>query len=272
MKRTFLSIGIGLAFVGLSASPVQGLTLDFENLSHGDVVRNQFASSGVTISVSNPNESNDMFDLGVIFDADPLAYPGISDDDLQGPTWATGNLSLNTVLGKTLIIQENQSNRPLGSDFQTDSSGQVVKITDPFKVDDEGKKPAGSIFFDFDAPISNFGFDLVDVEQGSADLAVVRFFSDSGSTISLLDLDFNTLMAMNNGLLGNNSINRIAPIDLTGLGDIRRAEIKLGGSGALDNINANVIPEPGTALLLGSGLAGLALWGWRKKRSPQNEV
>ncbi len=75
---------------------------------------------------------------------------------------------------------------------------------------------------------------------------------------------------MNNVLLGNNSINRIAPIDLTGLGNIRRAEIKLGGSGGVDNIIAN--PEPGTVLLLGSGLAGLALWGWRKKRSPQNEV
>ena len=76
---------------------------------------------------------------------------------------------------------------------------------------------------------------------------------------------------MKNVLLGNNSINRIAPIDLTGLGNIRRAEIKLGGSGALDNINANVIPEPGTVLLLGSGLAGLALWDWRRRRSPKNE-
>ncbi|MDT7043602.1 PEP-CTERM sorting domain-containing protein [Candidatus Nitronereus thalassa] len=267
MKQTLWSVGFCLALVGLTANPAKGVTLDFESLLHGDVVRNQFASSGVTVSVSNPNESNDMFDLGVIFNADPLAHPGISDDDLQGPNWSTGNLSTNTVLGNILIIQENLNNRPLGSDYETDSSGQVVKITDPLKVDDEGRRPAGSIFFDFTSNITNFGFDLVDIEQVSADLGAVRFFSDSSSVTPILDIDLNTLLTANSAVVGNNSINRIAPIDLTGLGAIRRAEVKFGGSGGLDNVTADAVPEPSTVLLMGSGLAGLAWWRWRRKSS-----
>ena len=63
-------------------------------------------------------------------------------------------------------------------------------------------------------------------------------------------------------VFGDNSANRIAPIDLLAeFGDVAdTVELSFGGSGAVDNLVVTFIPEPTTAGLLGLGLLGL---GWR---------
>ena len=82
------------------------------------------------------------------------------------------------------------------------------------------------------------------------------------STGASQTLSFASLLA---GLeIGNNTANRIAPIDASDLGleDIVTAEFLLGGSGAIDNIT--IVPEPGPALLMALGLSGLGYAGRRR--------
>jgi len=240
-SRRTLGIGIllapGAAFAGL---------IDFEGLSHGDVVTDQFASShGVTISAENISRD---FDHAVAFDSNAS---GTADPDLEGP-WGGGNLASDTHLGNLLILQENNTGT---SDGVADSP------------DDEGGRPAGSLFFEFAGPIISFGFDLVDVEGvGDEDEPGSVVFSRDGTELGTIDfLDF---VARDSAVFGNNSANRIAPIGAVDLGGsysyFDRVEIRLGGSGAVDNIRYTRVPGPATLLLAG---AGLALLGFQMRRT-----
>ena len=49
-----------------------------------------------------------------------------------------------------------------------------------------------------------------------------------------------------------------------GVDGVKRIELKLGGSGAIDNIAYSVIPLPSAVWLFGSGLVGLAALARRK--------
>ena len=60
--------------------------------------------------------------------------------------------------------------------------------------------------------------------------------------------------------VGDNSANRIAPFTLaglSGLSQITRVELNLHGSGGVDNVTFEPVPEPTTALLLALGVIGL---------------
>ena len=50
-----------------------------------------------------------------------------------------------------------------------------------------------------------------------------------------------------------------------GVASFDRVVVHLGGSGAIDNVNVEVIPEPGTLPMLGAGLIGLTLVGGRRR-------
>jgi hypothetical protein len=216
---------------------VQATTITFSEsgLGHGDFVSNQI--SGVTISAINPNRG---FDVAQIFDT--TASP-TSDTDLEDP-WSTGNLPSTTVLGNALIISENN---------------------DPNDPDDEGRRPAGSLTLDFAASYQTLGFDLIDVEDLTAENGSVDFFAAGGATTNVTFADLVT----RDGTItwGDNSANRIAPFSASELGlpNISKVTFNLGGSGAIDNIT---VPDGGSTLaLLGLSMAGLGFCKRQGKRA-----
>jgi hypothetical protein len=232
---------------------VHAATIDFELLEHGEIVNSQYDSTdGVRIDAVNigggPN-------LAIAFDS---AKSNTMDPDLEAP-FAGGNLSGEANLGKMLIIAENS----------IDSNGDGL-VDNP---DDEGSNPAGSIFLDFDTPVTAFGFDIVDVEipeeSGRAGYSVQFFMGDN----ELASIDFESFVDPESPLydptvsFGDNHANRIDQIVAAELGvdAFDGIAINFDGSAAIDNLTYTNVPLPPAIILLGTGLFGLA--GIRRKRS-----
>lgn len=240
---------------GMFATPAMAVTtLDFNTLGHGEIVNSQFiASHNVAISGIN-RSSGPNFVVGF-----NTTRTGTADPDLQGP-FSSGNLA-GQAMGTLLIIEEN--------DFDVDGNGFVNR------PDDEGDRPAGSIYLDFlDGPKTKLGFDLVDVEGGheftasrgyvafwlnNVEVARIGFgsFANNASPWYINDVDY-----------GDHSANRIAPLTATELkiAGFDRVEFNMGGSGGIDNVKFNAVPEPVTAALTAIS-AGALLLNMRRRRT-----
>ncbi len=219
------------------ADPASALTLDFSEFSHGDFVT---GSKGVTIDVQNvgggPNDGV-AFDTNLTVSADP-DLQRISPSIRGGETgWKSGNLAPDTDLGRVLIIQENSC----------DLGGYCGR------PDDEGSRPAGNIDFDFSGvgSFTEFSMDIVDIESRTAEPGVVIFKLGS---VEVASVSFMSFLDDPTVEFGNNSANRVQV--LSGV-EFDRAIIHLGGSGAIDNVVVDAVPEPTAALLFAIGALAL---------------
>ena len=231
IRTTAAIVAASIASASLAGTTV----FDFEGLQHGEIVNSQLAPMLMISGVNNAKT----FNLVSAFDTN---LSGTSDDDLEGPPWAGGNLAIdneNVNLGNVLILAEN-------------NTGAGDGILD--NPDDEGSRPAGSITFSFSQAIGSFGFDLVDIEgvvlEGSS-----LDFSLNGQSVGSVGLgdftDINSSLYDASIVFGNNHANRFSPITSADLGSLfDEVTLNLGGSGAIDNI---VIPSPGAITLLSMG-------------------
>ena len=255
MKRFRVATGWLAAFLcsaGLASS--ETITIDFEInptdtllFDHGEIIDTQyFASLGVTISTINIGGGPD---LGIIFDSNETST---LDPDLEfmnfDPTgWSGGNIQ-TVDLGNMLIIEQD------GTGFEDGI------VDDP---NDEGSRPAGSFTFDFSEDI--FAFDIVDVESLFLEDGTVDFFSGGGLVTPSAIVPFSAFGVT----FGDNVANRVPWMTTSTLtiDPFRRVVINMGGSGAVDNIRYTRAAEPGSLLLMGLGLVGLAAWRRRHHTS-----
>ncbi len=231
------------------AAPARGVTIDFEGLDHGEILSGDLSlgPGGVIQSITTVNLGGGP-DIAIIFDS---TERGTVDGDLEGPndsgggSWDGGNLAPDTYLGNLLIISE---------DARDDNDDG--RIDDP---DDEGSKPAGYIHIVFDQAYTDFGFDLVDIEDNLETMGSIEFFFDDES---VGEIDFEDLASLQPDIsFGNNTANRIQlfnTMDTLQVDAFQSVIFRFGGSGALTNIALEPIPEPGTAMLLGLGLVAMA--------------
>lgn len=248
----------------LIAAPVIDVT--FQEGSHGEVITNKFlAQYGFVVSANNLVANHP--DKAIIFNS---RNRNTADTDLEGfntaepngKQWTRGNLAGKNDLGKILIIAEN--------DVDANNNGLIDS------PDDEGARPAGSIFFDFRTPITQLQFNLVDIEgpvEYGTNAGYVAVFtgpslSEAGG-VGTGQVGFAQFITNNNPFydstirFGDNSANQFKPITAAqmNLASITRVEFNLGGSGAVDRLRFIQVPEP-TAMAF-AALAPLAL---RRKR------
>ena len=224
-----------------------GTLIDFNDQQPGTIIDNEYADRGVTISVQRTSSGPA---VATLYNTRRTGEP---DPDLQTP-FEVGNLAPTGPGGNVLIIPENR----------TDSNNDG-RIDQP---NDEGSRPSGQFTFNFRTPVSQFGFDLVDVE-GPAE------FSNNAGYFASFYLNGNLEARVGFGAFidpaspfydpsvrfGDNSANRITPITArqVGLPFFDRVVLNFGGSGGTDNILFTPIPEPSALVLMGLGVPALAL-------------
>ena len=256
---------------------------NFDSLSHGQIVSDQFYDDGSDTGFQVFGKNfHDGRELIVAFDT---RKDDTRDPDLEAP-FEDGNLIVdgknqdfngNAIdFNAALIIQEGPRKRFDGGR----PNGDGTFLETPNDADDEGRRDpggAGSITFDFNRPISSFGIDLLDVEGVTEAFSFV--FSSNGVEVATVEFkEFISspvfVQTEHEVDFGDNSANRIVPITAKKLTDFTETTIasfdqvtvNLGGSGALDNIRyTQAVPEPTSlAVWLGAMFAFVGCFNRRR--------
>lgn len=227
MKKFLFAYALVYCFSPLANAVV----IDFDDLATGTIVDSEYAPL-LNVSVKNRGGAPD---AGVIFDT---PHPTRGDTDLGGP-FDTNNPALpdNYTARNVLIIHETHN-------CNADSCDNP---------DDEGSRRAGTFFFDFESVIALESIDFFDIEtaeNGKSDNNAIKLFDAVDNEIMA-----DTFYTPDTG--GDNMWDRFV-FDVEG---VKRIELNMGGSGAIDNITFSVVPIPAAVWLFGTGfivLAGLA--------------
>lgn len=251
-EKSYSYLAAGLLAVSASQFALsQTITLDFdvdgfgEEIVHGQVVDNEYANLGVEIYGVNQGGGPDR----------SVAYSSTGmgrDSDLEA-NFSGGNAANTTgaEAGNLLIIQEN-------------NTGCGDGICD--QPDDEGSRPAGELYIDFNRAIESTSFDLIDVEQVETTGASLSLLDEDRMVIEGSELTFESLGQQNGATFGDNFYNTISTIFFDALNltkEVFGLKFDLGGSGAINNVSATytAVPEfdastaPISLALLGGILA-----------------
>ena len=211
--------------------------IDFESYSSGTIIDSEYTSL-LTVSAINASSGPD---VAVIFDT---TNPTGGDADLGGPFGTNdSSLSNNYSPGNVLIIHET-------------NNCNAFTCEDP---DDEGSRNAGTFFFDFASVITLESIDFFDIETVEGTNNEIKLFDKDDN-----ELLPNTFFVPDTG--GDNMWGQL----LFGVDGVKRIELNMGGSGAIDNITFTAaempqVPVPAAIWLFGSGLIGLVGFARRKK-------
>ena len=228
---------MGVATTSALAAPV---LLDFEGFAVGQVIDNEYASLGVTISTNSTDNNNN---FSVIFYSRQLDA-GEDDADLVGPFDDENTPGHDNHDPEHILII---------SDDDARITCDGISCT---PADDAER--GGSITFDFDSgfDISMTSIDIFDINNGER-AAEAIFYNNAGLVITTI-------------ILGNTGAdNTFRSIDLTGIIGVRQMVVNLYGSGAIDNLLFDAIPNPipGAIPLMLTGLVAGGISLRRKKKA-----
>lgn len=274
-KRLARAIGAGLMGSVLVAGSAFAFVIDFEEFTKGTIVTTQMAGEidpgdgvGVTVSADNffaPSDS----DLAVVFDS---AHPSGGDSDLGAPFWSASNGAPESP-GKILILEEFHSSEPDECDSDScddpdDEGRRGADVSSGSDVSSDIKEEHSDDFTTFPddgTGVFNFTFtkniylesiDFYDIEseEDGDNNARIRVYDSLGTNVAFQTFD----IPHTGDHQGTRKFLNIA--------NVRRLEIVLAGSGAVDNIIGRMtsVSEPGMAGLFAFGLLGLF---WRRRRS-----
>ena len=255
MKSTLFAAPALLAAAMLAPAAQADRVITFNSLDDG--LSASVNAPGVTVTAENPRSY--VPDRALVYDTNgtPVHF---SSGQYGGDGWSMGNIDLNSDLGNGIAV-----------------AGKQRPASDPYSIFPfEIGRPAGTLTFDFDAPLDSFGFTIIDVEGPEEFQTDTGFFLDflSGET-ELGRIDFADLVTPGNAfydptiMFGNRSANRIQPITAAALGvdSFDTVKISLGGSAIVTQITVDdapvAVPTPAAA---SAGLALLGLMAGRRRR------
>lgn len=139
-----------------------------------------------------------------------------------------------------------------------------ISGTDPEKFFDT---VAANFSVSFSSPIAAFGFFGIDIGDGGGHLSLLLTPSGGGPVVAL-DVGNGTTILQNSSVLYFGFID-----STTTYSQVNFLNSDTGDGFAFDNLTVgsleqlNPVPEPGTLLLLGSSMVGLAGYSWRRRKT-----